>query len=1143
MATGKQIAVGILILLAFASVIYMTLPGQVQLKIQSTKSSFYIWENNSWLLTGTEYNYIYNGTKSLGRQDYIINYSTDKSNITKITRIVNYTKGNIKDTYVFLGNEEDKEKFPISHTIEISGAKGFIYQYIVDGLYYSGNTISVSGKGYTFGKNMRIEWDKIPYYAKINKLSGGKGKLTLKFKIDKDYEIYSIRLFDPGWIGGSQIRYAINITNGDQAGSILRANETINLTLDTNTLVNNGQLWANCSNLYIMYKTQELDRRIINCNNLNSSIEFQLQENISIEDHSNYYLYINGTIGDNEPNLSKIYRYYNEFNTGTTGALPSDWSQVGTSWKICNNYPIIGGKAICANLSDQRFSKNPQYAFPSIPIQIPFKFESMMKYGPAGGGSYSPLLVGLNKSTDVNNLIYIGYDNTPRRVYGKFLAGVSTNIYTSGVPSEDFTNFVIVSAVINGTGANITWINGTDNQDASHLEYFDSVYAAVYGGESAGSVTSYFFDNYTIKMISNNSIINLLAQEILANSHISIDYNNYESGSNVTILANATYANGSLSGSTICLSVGLLNLSCNSSIYTYNWSSFVFKDEFNDSLKIHNISFIGKQNQSVYLEFNETDVIESCYWNMTGFNTNNSYPTNVKIFVNDTLSNEFVSKFNIGTTIINLLNDSTSAKNLSFPNGYGTQYAYIRMPKVSDIPNATMNFTGYNITTQYLNSRAVNNTITGISYVSTNCYYAHDNNWTTPCTQADGSTNLYLNFSVPSLTSKMYINFYHTVIRSAYGTSSLAIYYRNQNNLAWTAFYSSPGLPSPGSQAFNITQELPYNAFYNTSNSSIILTTLETKFSLSGVLPDAPELYYETAIGYYKNYSYNPYVEVGTVDNVLEFNYTGDFNYTEGNTSNINNSFKTYLSSCTADVDGYCDVPIKVVVQNPFEPRTPMVQVHDINITYQFQPNPISLNATQINNFLNLTTSTSNVTFNIQSDTNGTLQISNLYCPYLGSKNMTIVASIYDAGVYSDNISQNISIWYSGFNYTMATQYLEFIPASPTSKNVQPWGQNGSVPILNFTNKANAMNSNLSIYLNETGTCVSLMYSLTNSSSKINMTQGTWNEITNNWGYLKTQSIWLWANYSCNSSSWSLWNPYLSVRNCCQNCFCDTSGV
>ncbi|MCK5016700.1 MAG: LamG domain-containing protein, partial [Candidatus Peribacteraceae bacterium] len=104
----------------------------------------------------------------------------------------------IVDTYFLDGKITDKEQFPVSHTIEIFNAKGLIFQYEVQRLVYTGDTVWGIDSPQSFGRNMKVEWDSSNYYSRIYKYKNkDEGKLTIKYRITEDYVKLNLRLFDP----------------------------------------------------------------------------------------------------------------------------------------------------------------------------------------------------------------------------------------------------------------------------------------------------------------------------------------------------------------------------------------------------------------------------------------------------------------------------------------------------------------------------------------------------------------------------------------------------------------------------------------------------------------------------------------------------------------------------------------------------------------------------------------------------------------------------------------------------------------------------------------------------------------------------------------------------------------------------------
>ena len=143
----------------------------------------------------------------------------------------------------------------------------------------------------------------------------------------------------------------------------------------------------------------------------------------------------------------------------------------------------------------------------------------------------------------------------------------------------------------------------------------------------------------------------------------------------------------------------------------------------------------------------------------------------------------------------------------------------------------------------------------------------------------------------------------------------------------------------------------------------------------------------------------------------------------------------------------------------------------------------------------------------------------------------------------------NLFVYYSNWNYNLPryVNYLEFIPSTPTSKNVTPYGQTSNTPILNLTTYNYGGLMNLSIYLNETHSCVNLTYNATGSGIPSvawpNLLNATWRDISTDLEYMNNTQIWLFANYNCNYTSWRLWYPQISIRGCQINSICSEEAI
>ncbi len=178
-------------------------------------------------------------------------------------------------------------------------------------------------------------------------LTPGKHTLEFSFGDDVAYAHNQVSWWDDTW----GFRKRLNITNN--VASVLREGYSINLTLDTNQLVETNKLLANCSDLRIVWWNGtdhvELDR--VNetaCNTSATQIWFRLQENISASGwNASYYMYYDNPSADSPPdNKSNVYYLWEDFEDQshpfTNGNLnPS----VTTGAKKNGNYGLYGNGA------------------------------------------------------------------------------------------------------------------------------------------------------------------------------------------------------------------------------------------------------------------------------------------------------------------------------------------------------------------------------------------------------------------------------------------------------------------------------------------------------------------------------------------------------------------------------------------------------------------------------------------------------------------------------------------------------------------------------------------------------------------------------------------------------------------------------
>lgn len=277
-------------------------------------------------------------------------------------------------------------------------------------------------------------------------------------------------------------------------------------------------------------------------------------------------------------------------------------------------------------------------------------------------------------------------------------------------------------------------------------------------------------------------------------------------------------------------------------------------------------------------------------------------------------------------------------------------------------------------------------------------------------------------------------------------------------------------------------------------------------------------------------------------DGTWDYNLSGQLNntntYTTANLSFIN------ISAAFVDANRYLSgyTPHTYIIPLVISSDSiGYLQVNGINLTYS--PNPVVLNTSH--NLTNVLGNSTNFTIfripmsgdNSSIGLNGTVLVNDLRYDYAGGNETISITAHF--GDLTGNITRKILYHYSRWDYwfvPLFVNYLEFIPITPTSTNVSPFGQSpwpSSVPILNITNLGYSANSNLSVYLNDTSTCVNLTMSITeNKTDGANISVSSWISLANNTKYLQTTNISMWADYSCTGNDWSLFQPYLYFRQC-----------
>jgi len=146
-----------------------------------------------------------------------------------------------------------------------------------------------------------------------------------------------------------------------------------------------------------------------------------------------------------------------------------------------------------------------------------------------------------------------------------------------------------------------------------------------------------------------------------------------ELGSQVNITANLSGA------STVCVDIDHPSYNnsyaCGTPSANFLFNITFFRNnQFNDTNVTKNVSWNNGGNQSVYIKQHQYDEIVNASLNITGFINNGTYPINIKIYINNTLSNDIgtlsnknitITQFVLTTNVSTLTGESTEGWNSS----------------------------------------------------------------------------------------------------------------------------------------------------------------------------------------------------------------------------------------------------------------------------------------------------------------------------------------------------------------------------------------------------------------------------------------------------------------------------------------------
>jgi hypothetical protein len=388
---------------------------------------------------------------------------------------------------------------------------------------------------------------------------------------------------------------------------------------------------------------------------------------------------------------------------------------------------------------------------------------------------------------------------------------------------------------------------------------------------------------------------------------------------------------------------------------------------------------------------------------------------------------------------------------------------------------------------------------------------------------------------------------------------NISKWYRSNGTVTSKSVYDSPSLipiVNVGYSQFTVTNEntsiyvssndgtnweVPTSnphTFSNPGNNlkwRINLTTNET-----GYLNISEGIYY-VSVNTSKSFPSNFSIDFGG-DGTSDLTINGFLNSTNGTIQiNLSNANLASVFNVNNSISGFphlYQIPFKIS-----SATVGTINIDSVNITYN--PNPVIIDYSYIQAFLsNSSNGYKNFSIVVGAYASN-ITIDDVRYDYLGgNKTYTILAHTPD---YLINKSLNVTYFYSKWDYNFVPRYvnfLEFIPKSPTSKNISAYGQSNSTPILNITNYGyGGRNTNLSVLISQTNSCVNLTLSLSNNKSAGYILNTSWTNLLGNIPYLNTTNIFMWADFNCSRNNYTVFQPNIYFRMCANNTYCSTEIV
>jgi len=368
----------------------------------------------------------------------------------------------------------------------------------------------------------------------------------------------------------------------------------------------------------------------------------------------------------------------------------------------------------------------------------------------------------------------------------------------------------------------------------------------------------------------------------------------------------------------VCTLIILILVLSLSSANIINYLTKILSPVSYSTFESENLSFDGIQNYSRWIEIYKFANVTYAAVNFTGNYTNSPSDLSFIIANTSTFWTLKGAKLQGTNAIFQELNDSSTSKTLTFQDNSTdlNQTVFVNLFKLSLVNDFKLNLSSSTVNT-------IDNCYQETANISTSCGGLSTGRYALSVSTA----MLYINYSIPLKTNSSLLQIKHGQLATyniSINSSCLTLdrtilqlrIYSNDHfspcfkvqcyDGIWQDLTPQQNCANIASSSSSTTIDRAYDGNWGTE----VFDFLDPHKSCSNDACYNATLYEEAVIWNITNIlSTNLSLDVGA-NGIQEWNFTRNFNQTNNRTENLNSAINAYLATCTADSEGYCNVPI-----------------------------------------------------------------------------------------------------------------------------------------------------------------------------------------------------------------------------------------